>query len=230
MRSVYEFSNLVRMRLPMGIDENEPSRVEDNCKAFDAAWIDAGYMTETVYKFSRTTQGIFPAVGRGATQISTRWDQPSNSKRSRLRGVGEGYTGNDLLDHGVTLLEVNADHWKNWVHQRLTTPLSKPGAMRLFQAPPHEHLSLAKHLTAERKIEEFVAGKGMVTRWERIRKNNHWFDALYNACAAGHAVGVRLFDAERIKPQPRRKFSEIAAEKRERGFVDLERWRGIRSR
>ncbi|MCG6158338.1 terminase gpA endonuclease subunit [Rubinisphaera margarita] len=175
--AMQEFSGLVRMRLPMGIDENEPSRIEDNRKAFDAAWIDAGYMTETVYKFCRNKPGIFPAVGRGATQISTRWDHPSNSKRSRLRGVGEGYTGNDLLDHGVTLLEVNADHWMRWVHQRLTTPLSQPGAMRLFQAAPHEHLSLAKHLTAERKIEEFVAGKGMVTRWERIRKNNHWFRA-----------------------------------------------------
>ncbi|MCG6156349.1 terminase gpA endonuclease subunit [Rubinisphaera margarita] len=169
------------------------------------------------------------SAGRGATQISSRWEQSSSSRRSRLRGVGEGYSGNDLLDHGVTLLEVNADHWKSWVHQRLTTPLSQPGAMRLFQAAPHEHLSLTKHLTAERKIEEFVAGKGMVTRGERIRKNNHWFDALYNACAAGHAVGVRLFEAERLRPQPRRKLSEVGEEKRRnRQFVDPERWQGIR--
>ena len=30
------------------------------------------------------------------------------------------------------------------------------------------------------------------TKWERVRKNNHWFDALYNACAVGHYAGVRL--------------------------------------
>ncbi|MCA8989342.1 MAG: hypothetical protein KDA78_16960, partial [Planctomycetaceae bacterium] len=76
------------------------------------------------------------------------------------------------------------------------------------------------------KSEEFAVGKGVVTRWERIRRNNHWFDALYNACAAGHASGVRLLEEERVKPEPRRKLSEIAAEKR--GFVDRERWNGIR--
>jgi hypothetical protein len=38
-----------------------------------------------------------------------------------------------------------------------------------FNAPPLEHLSLAKQLTAERQTEEFVSGKGVVTRWERIR-------------------------------------------------------------
>ena len=89
-------------------------------------------------------------------------------------------------------MEVNADHWKTWVHQRLSTPLGKPGAMSLFQAAPQEHLALAKHLTAETKTEEFVAGRGVVVKWERLRRQNHWFDALYNACAAGSLCGVRL--------------------------------------
>jgi hypothetical protein len=53
-----------------------------------------------------------------------------------------------------------------------------PGAMTLFHALPQDHLPLAKHLTAETKIEEFVQGKGMVVRWERLRRQNHWFDAL----------------------------------------------------
>jgi hypothetical protein len=70
--------------------------------------------------------------------------------------------------------------------------MGQPGAMSLFRAGPHEHLALAKHLTAETKTEEYVAGKGVVTKWERVRRQNHWFDALYNACAAGHLCGVRL--------------------------------------
>ncbi|WP_145054490.1 hypothetical protein [Lignipirellula cremea] len=40
-----------------------------------------------------------------------------------------------------------------------------------------------------------MAGKGVVAKWERLRRQNHWFDALYNACAAGHACGVRLVEA-----------------------------------
>lgn len=66
--------------------------------------------------------------------------------------------------------------------------------MTLFQASTAEHLALAKHLTAEVKTEEFVAGRGVVVKWERLRRQNHWFDALYNACAAGSFCGVRLVD------------------------------------
>ncbi|WP_339749900.1 hypothetical protein [uncultured Rubinisphaera sp.] len=92
-------------------------------------------------------------------------------------------------------------------------------------------LSLAKHLKSERKVEEFLPGRGVVTRWERIRKNNLLFDALYNACAAGHASGVRLLEEERVKPEPRRKMSEIAEDKRrQRGTIDRERWDEIRRR
>ena len=60
---------------------------------------------------------------------------------------------------------------------------------------------MAKHLTAEAKTEEFVKGKGVVVKWERLRKQNHWFDALYNACAAGHACGVQLVQ-EQLPEQP----------------------------
>lgn len=88
------------------------------------------------------------------------------------------------------------------MHQRLSTPVGKAGAMTLFRARPDEHLSLAKHLTAESKVEEFVAGKGVVVKWERIRRQNHWFDALYNACCAGHACGVRLVDEQVVEPPP----------------------------
>jgi len=54
--------------------------------------------------------------------------------------------------------------------------------MTLYRAAPSEHLSLARHLTAEHKVEAYVAGKGVVVQWERLRRQNHWLDALYNAC------------------------------------------------
>ena len=81
--------------------------------------------------------------------------------------------------------------------------------MTFFSAQPQEHLALAKHRTAERKTEEFVAGKGVVARWERLRRQNHWFDALYNAGAAGHLCGVRLVDECRPKPEPRMTLQEM---------------------
>jgi hypothetical protein len=37
---------------------------------------------------------------------------------------------------------------------------------------------------------------------EPLRRQNHWFDALYNACAAGHGVGVRLVEEVKAPPPP----------------------------
>jgi hypothetical protein len=122
---------------------------------------------------------------------------------SVVKHLGEGFHANLLIAEQLMLVEIDADHWKSWVHARLSTPLSRPGAMTLFQAAPREHLALAKHLTAETKTEQFVAGKGVVAKWERLRRQNHWFDALYNACAAGHACGARLVEPD-VTPQPER--------------------------
>lgn len=47
-----------------------------------------------------------------------------------------------------------------------------------------------------------MPGKDLVVKWQRVRKQNHLFDALYNACAAGSFVGVRLVDEpSRIQSQ-----------------------------
>lgn len=93
--------------------------------------------------------------------------------------------------------------------------------MTLFLAPPHKQPSLAKNLKAGRKTEEFVAG---------IRRNNHWFDALCNASAAGHLAGARLIDAPH---QGQRrifgKLSDMAQRKHEeRRWFSQQRRGGIR--
>jgi hypothetical protein len=55
-----------------------------------------------------------------------------------------------------------------------------------------------------------VAGKGVVTRWERIRRQNHWFDALYNAAVAGHVAGVRLIREQKVYSPPIRPYGVIS--------------------
>lgn len=180
----------------------------------DQVWIDAGYTTHVVYAFCREAGERFrPAVGRGASQHKSQWYNRPTQTGSICKFIGEGYHANFLPAEKLLLLEVDADHWKTWVHQRLTTPMGSAGAMTLYQsAKPQEHLALAKHLTAEVKTEEFVQGKGVVAKWERLRKQNHWFDALYNACAAAHALGVKLVEENLPPPQPawRPKPEEIA--------------------
>lgn len=107
--------------------------------------------------------------------------------------------------------------------------------MSFYKASPQEHMSLVKHLTAETKTEEFIAGKGVVTRWERVRKANHWFDALYNASVAGYYCGVRLPGQE---PPPRTKYVALADMARRAGakrpdgrsWIDIDWWREMRAR
>jgi phage terminase large subunit GpA-like protein len=129
------------------------------------------------------------------------------------------------------LVEIDTDHWKTWLHQRLAAPLERAGIITFHKAPPNEHLALAKHLTAETKTEEFVADKGVVVKWERIRRQNHWLDALGYACAAAHLAGVRLIDEERPErppPQQRpvRDDSHLGRFQRPGGgpWIDLDRW------
>ena len=175
----------------VGSDDGEKKRP-------DLTWIDAGYMTSVVYAFARESGDKFkPAIGRGAAQQRHQWYNRPTQTGSVVRHIGEGYHVNFLRSEKLRLVEIDADHWKTWVHQRLVSPLDSDGAMTLFEAPPQLHLALAKHLTAEVKTEEFVAGKGVIVKWERLRRQNHWFDALYNACAAGHYCGVRLVSEKR---------------------------------
>jgi len=47
-------------------------------------------------------------------------------------------------------------------------------------------------LSSERQIEEFIPERGTVRRWEKMKKDNHWFDAMYYATMASHFCGVRL--------------------------------------
>ena len=193
----------------------------------DLVWIDAGYMSEVVYAFCRQEGRRYrPSIGRGAAQQHRQWYNRPTQTGSIVKLIAEGFHINWLPAEKVFLSEVDADHWKTWVQQRLSTPMGQPGAMTLYQALPNEHLALAKHLTSEKKVEEFVAGKGVVTKWERLRRQNHWFDALYNACAAGYLCGARLVTEVLPPPKPRPTASELQRMRRPDGspWIDTERW------
>src|SRR5215203_1162071 len=173
-------------------------------KVADQVWVDAGYQTSVVYAFCREAGDRFrPAVGRGAAQQHHQYYNRPTTTGNVVKHIGEGFHGSWLVAEQLYLVEVDADHWKSWVHQRLSTPVGGAGAMTFYHGGPQEHLSMAKHLTAETKTEQFVAGKGVVAKWERLRRQNHWLDAVYNACAAGHLVGVRLVDEVRPEPPPK---------------------------
>ena len=63
--------------------------------------------------------------------------------------------------------------------------------MTLFRGTQREHSKFAHHMAAERSYEELKNGR-MLQRWVMKSRANHWLDAVYMACAAGHFAGWRL--------------------------------------
>jgi phage terminase large subunit GpA-like protein len=188
-------------------------------------WIDSGYSESraAVYLFCRESAGqrFRPVKGYGAGQERNRYYQQPKAKNKQVRFIGEGFHVSKLDQERVYLVEVNADHWKSWVHERLVSPVGSPGAMVLYQALPGEHTKFAKHMTAEKQVEEFVPERGVLRVWKRVRKQNHLFDAIYNACAAGNFCGVRLLKTEKVpRKAPRSNVETVRAVEDDYGEVD----------
>jgi phage terminase large subunit GpA-like protein len=150
-----------------------------------AKLVDTGNWTDLAYAFcSESGPDWIPCKGFGVEQRG-RYSEPRQTSRS-IAFIGEGYYIARLPKKRVKLCEVNADHAKSRLHASLSTPVGKPGAMTLFNAPPQEHTSIAKHFTAERKEQRFVPGRGSVTAFRAMHRNNHYLDAAALAGVGAH--------------------------------------------
>ena len=89
--------------------------------------------------------------------------------------------------------------------------------MTLWRGTQQDHASFSNHLAAERCFEEFKGGR-LHQRWEMKTRINHWLDATYMACAAGHFAGWRLLRPERgAEKQPRPTYAKVGEGTQERG-------------
>lgn len=163
-------------------------------------WIDCQYKGGIVDAFCHENgHPFYPAMGYGSSSALTTYYRTPTQRTRDITLVGNEYHVRYVKSEGVYRREVNADHWKLYVHERLHVPKSAPGAMTWFHATTAEHLSFVKHLTAEEQRPDFDKKRGRFLRWHVIRSNNHWLDATYNACAALHLAGFRLKLQEEIK-------------------------------
>lgn len=177
-------------------------------RAPDCVFIDSGYEehTDAVYRFCmdaatnpRAPWRWYPCKGYGAGQERDILFHGATKTGAAVQYVGEEMQVRLLPEPGTYLVEINADHWKTRVHQALKVERGQPGSLSLYEAMPGAHVGIANHFTAERQIEEFVPGvgrnKGMIRRWERVRRNNHWFDCAAGAMAAASFCGAKLVPA-----------------------------------
>lgn len=158
--------------------------------------IDSGWKPTPVYTHLRgRDKSWLPSKGYGASTRNGAY-RAKKTTGAMVSEVGEEYHVARLRKRQAKLLEFNADYWKSWLHDRLHTPTGQPGAITLFKAPPNDHLSISKHLTAEAKESKWVPGKGELIVWRQKHKNNHGLDAAVMACVAGHRAGVRILEGD----------------------------------
>lgn len=170
----------------------------------DQVWIDFGYMSPVVMQFIaesgqmrdnryRTAKGFGMKDGR-----VTNYRRPSK-KTTLIHHIGEEYHFVVDEDYGEYRVDVNSDHWKSFLHERLSTPPARRGSLQFYETIG-DHLDIANQLVVEAQVEQYIPGKGFVTRWvNKHRRANHFFDAMYLACAAGHFCGVRIIDALSVR-------------------------------
>ena len=165
-------------------------------RGLDLALIDVGYarssMDEPVWTLMAESAGrtYQAAKGFGSGSGQARFSPPPRPGRGR-RVFNHAFGTYQTRRH-AWLYNVDADYWKLFVHQGLTTPPDRPGAVTLFGSDPMEHRNLARHLTAERWEARHKPGRGTLWTWRTIRKANHWFDCAAYAAAAAGILGVQV--------------------------------------
>lgn len=165
-------------------------------------WIDSRYQQDAVHSFCRESGDRYhPTIGYGGEQGRS-YSQPRRIS-SDVRTIGDGYHETAVRSPGkapLRRIDIDANHWKTQLQDRLCCPVATSGAITLHSATGFEHLQLARHLTAERRVEEWIAGRGNVVRWEAIRRDNHWLDAFSLATAAQHFCGARVTQSDASNP------------------------------
>lgn len=178
-------------RCDSGWDGHNPAEV----------WIDSSFEFPAVCAFVRSAGETFrPVKGWAAAGFqSGRYHRPPKLT-TEIRHIGEQYHITRQRKEKVSVVHVDVDYWKTRVHERLTVATGEAGALTLFDAPPQKHLTYARHLTAEKQVEEWVPGKGTVIRWEQVRKGNHFLDATELGIVAGQHLGSRILVPTEASP------------------------------
>lgn len=164
-------------------------------------YIDSGKWADIVYDFiiemaAAGHGGYFPTKGFGVSQDQARVYTEPSKVTDRVVLVGDRYHLALQEAKGVVLIHIDVDAWKSRVHAALRAPIGETGSLVLWKGDWKKHMPVARHLLSEVAIEEFVPGKGTVVRWEKISRDNHWFDCVVGAFAGLDYLGA-LMEAKR---------------------------------
>ena len=190
--------------------------------------VDARYRTAAIYSTCESLGlGIRPVMGYGKSSGCVRGAFSEISRRTiDRRPGGDGwFESRQNLGGGKTLWLVNidADRWKSWEHDRWMTAPDKHGCMWLYGSPgedakrisgdeiEHQRNHYPAHICAEIEVEENI--NGAIKRYWKVKGENHWLDASSYANVAAQMLGATMHAATRPKrgpPGQRKTLAEMA--------------------
>ena len=168
------------------------------------AFIDSGFNTNQVYKFSRRFPGlVFPCKGKDF------------QARPLIMSKVDLSIGGKIMKGGIRLYHVDTDYFKTWLFSRFSWPTGEPGAFHLDSATTDDYL---KQITAEQMI---INDKG-VRSWECIRAENHMLDTEVYAVAAANSIlahKLKEYDDRTEKVQKKKKKPKKSFVNAPSGFI-----------
>lgn len=162
----------------------------------DRLFVDAGFQTEAVYEWARSSQHasvVVPTHGRAISAKNKPLDQYT-AKPGERKGFHWFLTAGGGK-RAVRHLLIDTHFWKSFLVQRFRVAIGDPSAMTVFgrSRQDADHDMLADHLCAERSTRVEANGR-TIDEWDLRpgRPDNHWLDCLVGATAAASFEGAAL--------------------------------------
>ncbi len=178
----------------------------------DRVLIDSGWKGEAVFAWLRsindgraTLNSPYVACkGFGVSQHERRQYSRPTKKGGEVLHIGERYHVSRFPTEKAHQIQIDSDHWKSWLHDRLKSESGKRGSLDLFSASAREHQTYTKHLTNEHAVDKPVPGFGLLRVWINPQgKPNHFLDATSYACVGGKMCGFTVIEeSTKATPSP----------------------------
>ena len=168
----------------------------------DRALIDSGYRTQFVYTFVRK----FPYWA-----LATKGRDTIDATPLQRSKIDVGTTTGRRLAGGLALWHVNTDFFKRWIHERILRDPALPGGLHLAEDTSDDY---CKQLVSEARV---VKPSGKIV-WQRIYKENHYFDCMVLQVAGAYSLNLQQLTAESnaARVKSRRKVTDKSVAERKR--------------
>ena len=172
----------------------------------DRALVDSGYRTQFVYTFVRR----FPYWA-----LATKGRDTIDATPLQRSKIDVGTTTGRRLAGGLALWHINTDYFKRWIHERILRDPALPGGLHLAEDTSDDY---CKQLVSEARV---VKPSGKIV-WQRIYKENHYFDCMVLQVAGAYSLNLQQLtaesDAARVRSRRKATDKSVAEKKRKDPF------------